>query len=1187
MNSTTVHANEHKRSFVEQNSASDHPDSPNGIDVPSLTRGRSIFNSQASSLADGNFVNSPLSPEIGTIKMSASVSSSLDEQAVSSDDEDFSDNPLQTDVLLVNEIIDKYSAKLLAFSNQFWKGDEEWQILAYKLQQTILKLKIDINNIFLTQELRLNAIHDLIAEFNQAISQRVGDDLNKLQERNLVTRLLGANKLSIKSILLEFKQDEHRLQYMLMKYEEKYIDYELQPDLFEAKQYIANVSHKNPDSLAIENFLLNLNYRSINPDDTNDNQFQYKKYNVLYERLLADYPGQPAYAAFAQEAEKLYNYFLLVPSALTGSWRVTVAEILRLYQMSAPIKLNRSPEQRLSARINDKLLRASHALNLDPLIVSVSSIPVTVRKSALAHFSKPGIPMVAALSYPPSSIEGLFNEINNHILAMYDVVRRLAVSPTAPSLLIKHSYPLMRELYLKTITKEHSYIPLTQGPQTTVQNEISRERIAQHLLRARLIAIYEFCFYYKNLDVGPGLHDKRIKKIGDFTQLTESLAKKLGAKIDPNDEAYNKFLNNREFEVISRVANLQRPKLKEFREQFWLGDEKWQKIARGLEIELDKLQKIVDDKHARLLQRLAAATEIYDVFDRAIQIRVGYKLNLLKEHTIVTEALQFFDLGYCFSKISLKDILADYREDKKDGKGAVVETSGMHLIETSLKNIIRRLPVEDHRNFIYQRNFRYIYYTLSLYITYLHQYVMLKPRPANELLTVARKLLATVGNSARKIRYVHLPTSDPKLCLDEAKAVLKDFDLGILSLLQAKYSIILAPHLQHAETISVPEVRNTIVAAIHQAQEELMNRKKFRFLTEEIRMLLLHIEQPPVRAEKFIKSILDKIYTNQSYARLRSKLPELPDTELSGEPSALKAGHEFLYHLRIIINSLKPHDTVEGLLELIKPWQAECFKDVSNNNLSNQLTELIKADLITALRRFHNRMDAAEKIEEAFLKFPLTLTVAQLQEVVETNLILHIENPTSRVQASDTFEMAMINYTKHDPEGDLIQKFLLDSLQEERTVSELEGILLDFKRNAEKVILSWIQEIEKEMQACLELSEGTSLLRQTSEVSSLNSVIFPHLNGRTLPLQAPLTPIRSAVPGSGDVHGDEQEHKSLNGARRSPPQRGNSPVVPVLHANGHAPAQYVNSQQFFLPAPARAGIVVVESNHERRLGLNG
>jgi hypothetical protein len=1212
---STVHTIERDASSVDQKNANDDPVSPSGIPIPSLTRGRSIFNSQASLQSNDLFLESPVSPDTGTIKASSSVSSNLDEE-VSSDDEYFHDDrdPFETDVDLVNAFIDRSSAELLAFSNQFWKGDQEWQILAFKLHQTILKLKIDINNHLLTQESRVNAIHNLIAQFNQAIAQRVGNDLDKLKEHNLLTRLLGSNKLSIKSIFLEFKRDEQRLQQMLMKYDEDYIDYQLQPDLFQLKEHIEKLNqenHENPDNLPIEQLI---SYQSIDTEDPNHNPSRHKKYNALYERLLTNYPQQSVYAACAQEADKLYNEFLLSPPALTGIWQVTVEEMLQLFKLCVPVRVNKSPEYKLSAKINDKLKRASHALNLRPLDVPVNSIPLETRRSGLAHLALSGKPPTVSLKYPLSSTEGLFNEINNHIFTMYDVVRRLAVSPTAPEYLVKHSYPLLRELYFRTSAQEQSYIQLDQKLQSQSMNERSRAEIKQHLEKAKLIAIHEFCFYYKNLDVGPGQHDKKMQQFGDFTQLTETLALRLGAIIDPERKAYNKFLYTREFEVISRVASLQRSKLKEFREQFWLGDEKWQKIARGLEIELDKLLKIVDNKHARLLQRLAAATEIYDVFDRAIQIRVGYEPKALKEHTIVTEALQFMDLGYCFSKISLKDILSEYRDDKIDGKGAVVQTSGMHIIETSLKNIIKRLSPENHRNFVYQRNFRYIYYTLSLYITYLHQYVMLKPRPANELLAVARKLLATVGNRARKIRYVHLPTSDPSLCLNEAKAVLQDFDNGIHQFMQARYDILLAGQLEEANANPVPEVRLTMLAKINEANEELMNGKRKKLLFEELRLLLFSIEQPPLRIDRFLKSLLDKIYSQQRNAKLRAILPKTADANSVVE-SSQQPGKEFLHMLRVILDSFKPEDTVDDLLERIKPWQKQFFAScgiTGNDHLSNLLTELIKNDLKTTLKRFHNRNYASKKLEEAFLRFPATLSTNEFIREIETAVLNCIENESSREQAEVTLKNAMTTYALHDPEGDLIQKFLLKTLNEERNVTEIGGILLDFKRNAEKIIVCWTQQIEEEMASNPDLISGTSLLRQTSDVSSLNSVILPRINGFVLPPPATLSN-HSHQPGSGDDVQVEivqvvQEHKSFNGTRtpqqrgsadaqqvevvqeyksynsvtRSPSQRSGaySTVVPISQTNGHS-----QSQQFFAHGPRHASTVVEQKSEKSDSGV--
>jgi hypothetical protein len=95
---STVHTIERDASSVDQKNANDDPVSPSGIPIPSLTRGRSIFNSQASLQSNDLFLESPVSPAAGTIKASSSVSSNLDEE-VSSDDEYFHDDrdPFETD----------------------------------------------------------------------------------------------------------------------------------------------------------------------------------------------------------------------------------------------------------------------------------------------------------------------------------------------------------------------------------------------------------------------------------------------------------------------------------------------------------------------------------------------------------------------------------------------------------------------------------------------------------------------------------------------------------------------------------------------------------------------------------------------------------------------------------------------------------------------------------------------------------------------------------------------------------------------------------------------------------------------------------------------------------------------------------------------------------------------------------
>ncbi|MES2217824.1 MAG: hypothetical protein V4501_05385 [Pseudomonadota bacterium] len=1123
----------------------------------------------------------PLSPSVSPAYANLSLNGRLRHSPTSKRSVTVMQELSSSDLDIINAMLDKYSKLLTKFATQTWKGHERWQLLANDLQQKIIQQQDKINNDEIHDDKRIAAMRQLMQEFNKAVHHRLDYNAKELQENYWVDVLPGVNQISLASILSNFKEhDAKTINIILMKFEKGFIDYDMVTELSTANNLIKGIKakyvyNKNVAAFAEEYHLNGLGLMSsfiakfvkkypkafqdpqsnLNPADatiidkmikchikitaSEDNEIVFEKsYQVnnieliprlvediskqypgalievkeelkdvkemirrlkfhypddkhlamlevefrlintteLLEQLKKKYPESNALDAFEQEFQILYQEFLAYAPPFVGLWLPRAIEMCRLLSMAVRVTPIDSSEFALTNELFVKLFKINWS----------------------GHLS---------IEIPLDSDQKYFKKLEAHLLVLQKLITIFCIhKPNAPQL---KNY--LRNLYeAATNAVEQGYI--------VQENKAEREEVTAYLKCAKLLAIYEFCYYF-TLKKTPFVETKLDlisidlkKELDQIDALTKML--------DPEGVVYNEFLDNREFKNISLITAQQLKLLKEFREQFWQGDAVWQNSAKKLTEELEKFQKIVDNKYDKLLHRLAATSEIIDIFDTHIHLRVGNDLDLLKQQRgWFTQKLQTIDMGYYLSRISIRDIFADYREN------------GLPAIYQSYKNIIRRLTPENRRSYVYQANFRSIYYQIGLYASeYLHEF--LKPKLDSDLVKIARQLMNSLTARSKKLKEIHKPEVDLALCIKEAEGVVQDFNNAILAYMNVHYTNELAPHRQLAEEHQSGPVRTLMLRGIDEVHHTVVYGEAKQNLVDAIRTAIKSINPPQDRPELFSQAVFSQIRKKNldevlSWAEdninsdLNSKKTRFAEklTHIVDGMAATLTGQETLAQ----INSWQQNQ-IEGSTRLIAIWVKFYYGNpipkvgapevTENEKLKrekklNSLIGILSVEIKRTIFNLCKRAKALATIEVAIAKFTSSSAKERLMETA-FGLIDWIDDAEQRKKVGEALSQASTLYGLSNDEPNQLWRFMIDRQEETPDLTELDGILLAFKRNDEKILKSWIDEIKSEYQA--EQQQRLEMKQEERNVVASGLAIPDHKSLASLnSLFSPSTSMHSAI----------------------------------------------------------------------------
>ena len=489
-----------------------------------------------------------------------------------------------------------------------------------------------------------------------------------------------------------------------------------------------------------------------------------------------------------------------------------------------------------------------------------------------------------------------------------------------------------------------------------------------------------------------------------------------------------------DFASISNVSSHYLESLKNFIEQFFKGDSRWQLLAQKFQVELEKFKKQVENPASTTLLRLVAANEILEVFDHAIIVRVGNDLRELDKRTIVTEFLQAVGTG-SFEKISIKDIFAHFRKN------------GEAHINGSIKNIISRLSPDEAADFVYYKNFTLIYYQLGSYIIRLWKFLMQNPRPEPHLQRIACKLMDALAVQRTTLRHMLIDhqrrmgvTGAIRVKMDESinavNNALRAFDESILTYQKHQYQKELKPAQNTVEAIADPEVRAMMKNQLNATYDRLINGDGKEIFLEEVTASII-----PGLITKNIKLIEDEIkrylpYPNtwgildvpKFFMILRSEMYALTETS---DPAA-------------ILNKLELY--VEGDKSLL-------FEFLKNNILHCE-RDLILANKILLI------------LGEGIVDIDF-----QNQETLIKHALAHISTMSFNCDLdlwSSAVSVAIDALKSRNNEHRMIYKFMLTQCNKPLDATHLEEILLEMKRDDEELIKGKLAEIEREHTASWE-----------------------------------------------------------------------------------------------------------------------
>ena len=923
----------------------------------------------------------------------------------------------------INGILQEYCRRLNEFQRQYWSGDKEWLTLAATLYTSLRVLQLTINNHELPWSERLDAVRQISAEFNLAIEKRVGHDLHKLQEHSVITRLLGKYKISIKTILADFIQRAApELNLLLMRYQPDYIDCHLQQEMTIAKITLLLLCEKIPSTHTLANYPA---LAQEQPD--------------LYAQLTAGYAGLPAARVFVLHAKHLFAEFSQHPQPLIGQWYPAAREMSALLDCVISLS-NADAFQREQARQLAQKVQQLNWWQRLRLHTDAPSVTAEVNQDLAAPFiNQPALSL-------PKYAKNYFFEIDQHILVMYQTVLALGNSVTMPAAVMQPLVARFRELYLSITTPEQGYVL----PEDKACAENSALTLRRHFKQAKLIAIYEFCHLYEALPTAGerNFYDNLLRTLHDYTEVVLTLAR----KVDKQLSAYAIFLQNKHFARMDQAVTEQRKEIALFREQYWQGDYQWQKMAAELERLLKINHRIMVDRDKSLVCRLIAADEICSIFDSAIRARVQSDVRALTQHTVITHALQALRGGYYFNKISIKDILSRYRQ----------HTS--HTLTQSIAYLTATLTATEYKEFVYKVNFPHIYYQLSRYIELLHNFVMQKPRPIDQHLDIARKLLMAIDARAGKLTEIHNLHTDIQNCLAEIKEVSRDINQAIIAYRQHEIEDELAPWAAAAEAITDAEIKSVAKNMVAETSAALTYGKEKTELLAAVRQAVKNIAHPSHRATQFIDEVLKKFNRDPEFFAIHHLLPKsmLP---LSPEQSSKLPVYEFCQAVLVIVDGLVLDDAgtyKENAVSLITSLIQEKLGATVAAPVRATMLKIILTEFDKIWQLFLLQSAVSKEVESLVVDFPLRLPKNKFLEHIFRVFIRHEldakklgETKAILADASTVFDLA-------NHEELVIRKFMIERIKEGLDLTNLAGILVSFKRNDEGMLKGWCQEIEEE-----------------------------------------------------------------------------------------------------------------------------
>jgi hypothetical protein len=637
------------------------------------------------------------------------------------------------DLSRINDILINYSHKLSQFAAQFWKGNAKFQKLANDLHNKIVELQLNITEAEGDSEVSIAAVRHLVREFEHAFTEHKHSGL--IESAGLLV-----NRILLGPILSEFREkDAPRLSIILLKFEKGYVDYNekmarlglnsrlrdfdliefiemrFDPlDLINSKEVVRRLKEYYPDADSVAEI---------------EDKFSSCDTTKLLDRLKGFYAidGLTALDIFHQEYNKLYSKFVdrefspLNP----GQWLPVAFEITQLLQMAVLVTPLDSRDREFAEKLHLKLTAIQRARPYNLLIPFVE--------------------------------DSLFFDLNEALLDMKQTLFSLLKVNLQPT-------KQLEELYSRTVMIEQGHIDLSLSGAANLKTKYIRQ-VTQALIRKRLIAVYNFCYFYQNTMVSVVFEDNIRKDMQNRFDQVQALAK----KIDISETIYQQFLTNKEFEKIHFAFVELQLLLKKFMGQFWKGNALWQESAQALAGKLEKFQKIIADDHAHILQRLGYAHEAMKLIDAHITFRVGDDLASLTEASQLTTTLQSVNVEPYLNRISIKDIFVNYRAKAEP------------IIIQSMLNITNRLSAEDKRNFEHQRNFREIYCLLNAYAKdYLDDYITNTPGES-ELVGIARELMTSLDARSQRIKNNYVLSDNVAECVKESESVKHDFNRAIVS----------------------------------------------------------------------------------------------------------------------------------------------------------------------------------------------------------------------------------------------------------------------------------------------------------------------------------------------------------------------------------------------------------------------
>jgi hypothetical protein len=1047
------------------------------------------------------------------------------------------------DLSTFNAIVDNYCEQLIKFSKQFFKGDSQWQILASELWLKLTQLQSIFNDEHLEDEVRIAAVRQINHEFGKAIQSRVNNNYALLRVRSWSSWLLGDFIISIKDLLLNFlEEDAPRINILLMKYEDDYIDYKMDEELIKAQEIIGTLKVTHKEDRELENI---------------DSAFQI-----------------------------LYAEFLSYPEPLLGKWYGVASRIQVLLEKAVQVTEAGSDERKFAKRLQvylNEIYPPADFKEGKPRALDVGQGHSNVEITIIGQ-KKPRAPIVVEgnanvvitinqeepAGHQPeedgvakATFEQIYVLVSGMKKKLFDLCDRpLAPQPLA-SLLKKKirgiiaqiheveqgletGYEAELELYSEAMENNPNNPDLfdynTQDPFLIEQQ---KERVKKHLVRAKLMAVYDFCYHYSSVDLSSDLKnyrrtERRAREKSDFiAKITKMVfddtrkIRELADKIDVDGSIYSAFLDEKDIENISVITTLQRQHLQRYMAQLWKGGSTWQLVAKDLEEELKKFQEILVDKGKKTLYRLAAATEILNVIDYFIQARVGNQLHQLQQHTIVTEALQLFSESSALRKISIKDIFYHYRQNYRP------------VVQQGVKNIAMRLNANDHGKYVYQTNFRDIFDKVGLWVFQLNEYVKVKdPQHKTDHGMIALKLMDSLASRALRFGKEVVSEADADLvqCLMEAEHTILDVNGAIVAFMDLYYQAKFAPAIAAAERESSDLIRLSWLNAIANSKEELLYGKAKKRLVCAVRDAVDYIEIIHENPRVLIDAVLEKTKTDQPHLEYLLSWKEgefVGDFRHNQDENAIK---ELLNTLTIIIGGTNP--PVDYDPEENNDWVANQLKEISENievwlgfyhpkeeTLSDrkELMKIIRVEVATFLFKLYVRMDAKKTIDEAVKNF--TSKEQKKDLLTAANSVLEkIDNQHQKLKCKIKIQAASRFYDKHHNEQVLLRRFKLEYVQTSPVLSGLARILLNFKLYIEILIKGWMSAIKEELiveqqrhafelveqrRMALSIPIGTlpsnvygllqeirrnppaMQLRTSDDISSLNTIISPGLHGQS------------------------------------------------------------------------------------------